>query len=162
MSVTTTYASTVTTVETLETNVPAASAGDKTVTHNGFNSSAALNAGSTPPATKCAYFTQALTAGAATIDLTALTGTNGATVNGTGLKLQVLKIKNLGANTLTITTGASNGYAVAGADFSVALAQNQEFTFYGNDATPEIASDAKTIDLAGTSAQTSQVTIVMG
>ena len=88
-------------------------------------------------------------------------GTND-TIDGTGLKVQAFRVKNLGANTMTFTVGASNGYDLAGAGFSVALAQNQHFTLYGNDATPDIASGDRTIDVAGTGSQTFECSIVMG
>lgn len=162
MSVSLTYAAVVTARETLETSVAAATAGNRVVIHNQYNSSATLDANTTPPVTKVAAFSQALTAGAATIDLTALTGTNGASVDGTGLKVQVFKIKNKGANNLTVKFGASNPYNLLGASWTLILAQNQEITVYGNDATPDIASGAKNIDLSGTTTQTSEVVIVMG
>ncbi|KKK95666.1 hypothetical protein LCGC14_2670530, partial [marine sediment metagenome] len=101
MAVEVTYAANCTVVEELTGNTDSLSAADKEVTHSQFNTSDTLNAGSTPPATKVAAFVQALTAGTATIDLTALIGTNGATVDGSGLKVQVLKMKNLGANVMS-------------------------------------------------------------
>lgn len=163
MSVTVSYASTVTTAEVLETNVVAAASNAvKTVTHTGYNSSATLNSGSTPPATKCAYFLQALSGGAATIDLTSLTGTNGATVNTNGLKVQVFKAKNMGSNVMTFSEGASNGYELAGNGWTVAVQPGQEFLFYGYDATPDVGGSAKTIDIAGTGSQTAQISIVAG
>ena len=112
MSVELTYAATVTVVETLEDNVPAATGANRKVRHDQFNGAAGLTASTTPPVTKVAAFEKALSAGAATIDLTNLTGTNGATVDGTGLKVQVLKIKNkaTNANPITIKTGLTDGY----------------------------------------------------
>lgn len=162
MSVSVTYASTCTVVETLAQNTDSAPASTRKITHSEFDSTATLNADSTPPATTVAAFVQALTTGAATIDLTALTGTNGGTINGTGLKVQVLKVKNLGANALTITPGASNGYDILGASSSVTLASGQEIMLFGNDAVEDVASGAKTIDLSGTGSQTSEWMIVLG
>ncbi|GAG24487.1 unnamed protein product, partial [marine sediment metagenome] len=78
------------------------------------------------------------------------------------LKVQYLRVKNLGANVLTITVGAGNGYDLAGAAMSVALTQDQWWTFYGNDATPDIAGADCEIDLLGTGVQTSEWTIIMG
>jgi len=148
--------------ETLETNPYSAAAAGRIVTHSLFNSSKILTAATTPPVTKVAAFKQALSAGAATIDLTALTGTNGAIVDGTGLKVQVLKVKNTGVAPLTITPGAVSGYNLLGAGMSLILAQNQELEIFGNDATPDIAAGAKNLDLAGTLAQESEWIIVMG
>lgn len=164
MSVAVSYESTITTVETITTNVPAASTSDKTITHNGYNSSSSLTSVTTPPVTVCAYFSKALSTGAATIDLTALTGTNGATVDGTGLKVQCWKFKNpaTNANTITVTFGASNPYLLGGAAFKWILSPGQEIQGYGNDATPDVGSGAKTIDLAGTGSQTLECSIVMG
>ena len=156
------YATGLTVTEILATNVD--SLADKSVRHSLFNKSAVLNSASTPPVTKVAAFQQALTAGAATIDLTALLGTNGATVDGTGLKVQAVKFSNpsTNANLITVSVGAADGYELAGAAFSVALQPGQEIVLYGNDATPDIAAGDKDIDLAGTLAQVLDVIIVMG
>lgn len=162
MSVSLAYKSEVTVTEVVTGNTDAYAAANRTVISDEFNTTAALASGTTPPVTKVASFVQALSTGTATVDLTSLTGANGASVDGTGLKVQVLKMKNLGANTMSITFGAANPYALAGADFKVSLTQNQEITFYGNDASPDIASGAKNMDLAGTASQTAELTIVMG
>jgi len=163
MSVSVLYASTITVTETLETNIDSMAMGAaRQVVHAAFNESGTLNAASDPPATKVAEFVQALTDGAATVDLTALTGTNGASVDGSGLKVQLIRVKNLGDNTLTLTVGADNGYNLAGAGFSHALESGQIFEMHGNDATPDIAGADCEIDLAGTTTQTSEWTIVMG
>jgi len=152
----------VTVQEVLEANPHSAVAANRRVTHNLFNSSKQLSASSTPPVTKVAAFKQALTAGAATVNLASLTGANGASVDGTGLKVQVLKVKNLGEGTLTITPGAANPYNLLGSGMSFALEKDQEITIFGGDLTPDIASGAKEIDLAGTGAEESEWIIVMG
>lgn len=164
MSVAVTYAANITTVETLATNVPAAATGGKSVTHNGYNTSATLNASSTPPATQCAYFSKALSSGAATIDLTALTGTNGSTVDFTGLKVQCAKFKNpsTNANPITVTFGAATGYLLGGAAWKFILSPGMEIVVFGNDATPDVTSLLKHIDLAGTGSQALQVSLVAG
>lgn len=164
MSVAVAFASTVQTVETIDSNAPAISSADNTLTHNGYNTSLSLNAGTTPPVTKCAYFSKALSSGSATIDLTALTGTNGVSVDGSGLKVQIAKFKNPASNgnNITVTVGASNGYLLAGAAWKAILAPGQEITFYGNDATPDIGGSAKTIDLSGAGTQALECSIIMG
>jgi len=164
MSVEVTLKSLATVVETPETNMPAVSDADKTVTHDGFNTSKTLNASSTPAVHKVACFEQALTAGSATIDLTALTGTNGATVDGTGQKVQVFKAKApaTNANPITIGEGAANGYELAGNAWKMILQPGQEFLFYGDGDTPAIGAAAKDIDLAGTGAQKLEIEIVTG
>lgn len=164
MAITVTFQSLTTVAEEIANNADSLASNAKTVTHSAFNTAATLNAGSTPPATLNAQFVQALSNGAATIDLTTLTGTNGKVVSGSGLKVQVLKLKAKGtnANVITAAKGASNGYELAGAAWSVALMPGQEVTFFGNDATPDIAAGAKTIDLAGTGTQSLEVVVIMG
>ena len=163
MSVTVTYQSTITVVETLEGNAPAATDANKKVTHNAFNTSKSLTGASSQPVTKCAFFEQALAAGVATIDLTALTGTNGASVDMSGLKVQQIKFKNkAGNNVVTIGEGALNGYELAGSGWQVALQAGQEFVIDGNDATPDVGAAAKEIDLAGTGTDEIEVSIVCG
>ena len=41
-------------------------------------------------------------------------------------------------------------------------APGQEHVFFGNDATPDIASGARTLDLAGTGSQVLDVVIILG
>jgi hypothetical protein len=147
--------------ETLATNVPAAET--PVIIHGQFSSTGTLNATSTPPATKMAAQTISLTAGAVTIDLTALTGTNGATVDGTGLKVQILKLKNRSSNAvMTFGEGASNGYEALGNAWTLKLLAGQEIEMFLNDAAPDIASGAKTIDVAGTGTESFDFIVVMG
>ncbi len=110
MSLSVTYDSTVTVEETLTGNAPFATSAKKKVTHDQFDTSTTLNAGSTPPATTFAAFQKALSSGTATIDLTSVTGTNGATVNFTGLKLQLVKIRNPATN----ANGSSKTFDLTG------------------------------------------------
>lgn len=150
--------------EELATNVPAAQAASRKVTHSLFNESATLTSATTPPVTQCAFFEQALTAGAATIDLTALPGTNGAVVNGNGLRVRAAKFKNKtsNANPITIKFGASNPYNLLGASWQVILSPGQSVLVYADDDAPAIAAGAKNIDLSGTAAQVLEVALVIG
>lgn len=161
MAVSVNYAFAATISETLPNNTGSADDAKRRVTHDAFNEAGVLSAASSPPVTTQASFVQSLTAGAATIDLTALTGTNGAAVDGTGLRVQILRVKNLGANALTIEQGDSNGYDGLGAAVFV-LPQNGVAMFFLNDAGSNIGGSNKTIDLTGTATQTSEWTIVMG
>lgn len=148
-----------------DTDAPAASGGGATVRHDQWNVSTEFNASSaTDPVSKCAVFNQALTASAATIDLTALTGTKGAAVNLTGLKVQLARFINptTNANSITITVGASNGYLLGGAGWKWILAPGQEITFRGYDQAPDVGASAKTIDLSGTGSQVLRCMIVAG
>lgn len=163
MSVTVTYAATCTVAETLPNNTGSAPAANRIVTHTDYNESATLNAASTPPATTTANFLLTLSAGAATIDLRALTGTNGAAVDLNGLKVQVVRIKNLGANSMVVKAGASNGHtgiftATNGSIINPG-AHEQKFT---NDSGDDVDATHKTWDVTGTGAQTAEVSIVAG
>jgi hypothetical protein len=150
--------------ETLATGVVAAAA--PTIIHNGFNSQGTLSSTSTPPVTKMAAFEKALAAGTGTIDLTALTGTAGVAVDGTGLKVQVVKIKNPSTNTgaLTIIPAVSNGYNFLGAASKIILNPGEEIEWIGYDSSgvPDIASGAKNLTLTGTGTEVSDWVIVMG
>ena len=164
MSVSVTYASSITVAETLETNIASMSAANRVLTHSLFNSSASLVAGSSVPVTKVAAFEKALAAGVGTIDLTALTGSNGATVTFNGLKVQCAKFINKVGNTgaITIQEGAVNGYALGGAAFKWILQVGQELTLYGKEAAPDVAAADLAIDIAGTGTEVLQCILVAG
>jgi hypothetical protein len=164
MAVSCVYALTMTVTETLSgSTVPALSASNNSLIHSGYNKSGTLNASSTAPATKCAHVLQALTAGAATIDLTAVQGTQG-NVTFSGLKIQLFRATATtgNANVLTLTEGASNGYELAGNTWKVGLLSGQSFMFFGNDGAPDVGGSAKDIDLAGTGSQSVEISIVGG
>lgn len=157
MAVNVSYTFGMTVLETLETGIAGVS--NPKLSFTAYNEAGTLNASSSPPATKHAQFLLTLSGGAATINLASLTGANG-TVDGTGLRVQLLRIKNLGANAMTFSEGASNGIALSCLPLVVApggIAQ-----IYLADASPDIASGDRTIDVAGTLAQTAEVSIVMG
>jgi hypothetical protein len=145
--------------ETLETGVDGAAS--PVIIHDALDKSVTLNASSAVPATKCSVDTIALTAGAKTVDLTALAGANG-TVDGTGLKVQFIRIVNNGANAMTFAEGASNGYELLGNGWTITLPAGGYMQFYLPEGTPDIASGAKTIDVSGTGTQTFDLTVVMG
>lgn len=164
MSVSVAYASTVQATETLTASVPAISASANSVIHNGYNTSATLNSGTTPPVTTPVYFEKDLSSGTATIDLTALTGTNGSTVTLNGLKVQIFKViaKTGNANPITLTEGASNGYELMGSAWTIALKAGEEFTYKGTDTSPDVGGSTKTIDLSGTGSQGVKIAIIAG
>lgn len=160
-----TYEAKATVVETLDaTGAPGAAETKRRVTHDAWNSAKSLSGSTTPPATLHAAFEKALVAGVATIDLTALVGTNGIAVDGTGLRVQVLRVraKSTNANPITIGKGAANGYTGLGATYSEALAPGAENLHYVNDAGSDIGGTNKNLDLAGTLAQVLEVEIVLG
>lgn len=160
MTVTVAYDFKATKSETLDTNVT--DAGTKLVTHDQWNVSGTLNANSTPPVTKTANWLTTLTAGSATIDLTAMLGTNGVTVDGTDLKPQIVRVRNLGSNALVIEPGDSNGYALLGAAFKISIPAGGTFQVFLNDGTADIASNAKTLKLTGSGSQTSRWSVDVG
>lgn len=164
MSVSAKYRSEVTVSETIATNVPDVLATKAVIVHDQFNKTATIDASSTVPATKTASFQKALSTGAATIDLTALVGSNGAAVDFTGLKVQLAKFRNpsTNANGITVTFGASTPYLLLGAAFKFILLPGQEITIYGNDAAPDVSGSLKMIDLAGTGSQALDVILVAG
>lgn len=121
-----------------------------------------LNATSTPVATKQYADTVALTAGAATIDLTAMTGFGGAAITFSGLKVQLFKFRNNGANAMTIGEGASNGYEMLGNAWSIVVPPGGIVMLYMPESAPDVGGSAKTIDVAGTLVQEFDVHIVAG
>jgi len=129
-----------------------------------------MGAGLPVPASQCAFFHQALGGGlAATIDLTALPGTNNGVVDGSGLKVNGVHFRAataLGADNgaaVTIVVGAANGYELSGPAFSITLAPGQEFAYMGNNATPDIAAADRTLDMTGANALDGvEVSLIMG
>lgn len=167
MATSLTYGVTATFTETIAAaDAPgAASEAARTVTQAGYNTaSRTLNAGSTPPVTVGACFSQALAAGVATIDLTALNGFNDKAVSGSGLRVQMARFKNpvANANPISIAKGAANGYDGFGADFKITLQPGAEVTILVNDAGGDIAAGNKNLDLAGTLVQALECEIIMG
>ncbi len=164
-TVSATYAMQLTVVETFTGNYISTS--DNTTTHNGLNASDILNAGSAVPATKVASFDVTMSGGTGSINLAALPGlTADETVVGTGLKVQAVIFKNkaTNANEITVAKGASSGFGIstAGTTWSMPISPGQAFMILGNDATPDVASGARVIDVTGTLAQVLQVIVLLG
>jgi hypothetical protein len=146
--------------ETLSTNVPAAK--NPVIRHDQFDLSVTLKSTPAPPVTKTSAKTYALVGGALTIDLTALSGTSNEAVDGTGLKVQAIKIKNTGTNAMTFVQGAANDYELVGATFSFTLLAGQHAMFYLNDAAPDVGATDSDIDVSGTGTETFEMILVMG
>jgi hypothetical protein len=162
------YAGQLTVTEVPPTNEPALAAG-QSLLYNAFNRSHAFDGTNGPQPTLLAQFQEALSSGAATIDLTSMLGTNGATVNGNGLQVIAALFSNpaANANPITIGVGASNGYQLLGASWKVTLAPGNHIVFDLTNAgttktAPVIGGSAKTMDLAGTGAQALNVEILLG
>lgn len=133
-------------------------------TETPFNNSLSLGATSTPTVTEGGYCTQALSSGAATIDLTSISTSRGRSMNFNALKIRTLRLLNpaTNANDITIAKGASNGYTGLGSAFSITLKPGQEHTFYDGGVGTAVSATVKTLDLTGTGAQTLKFTITGG
>ena len=161
MAVSVVYALNETIVETLPGNTGSAPDASRKVTHTNYDVNGTLASGTTPPATLCALFPLVLSSGAATIDLRALVGTNAAVIDGNGLRPQIVRFKNLGANVMTVATGASNGhnfFTSGGAKVFPGSAME----IVSNDGGEDIDATHKTWDVTGTGSQTMEVTVVLG
>lgn len=135
---------------------------DNTTTVNGYNTTFNLSGSTSPAVTKDAAFNVTLSGGAATINLAALVDTDLGTVDGTGLKIQVIKFKNAAAAAMTVAKGASNGHTGLGSAFSVTIPPGGEVTIHCNDGGADIASGDRTLDVTGTGSQVLGVQVVMG
>lgn len=165
MSVTQTYNSLVGVSEILTVGVSSSNS-DNRLGHDGINTLKTLNAdasSSQPAISKFCHRDRALVAAAFTIDLTSEVGTNGAAVDFTGLKVQVIKFKNPAGNAaMTITFGAANPYLLGGAAFKWILPADSEITFYANEGTPDVAGGSKDIDVSGTGTESLEYQITAG
>lgn len=161
-SVSVAYSAQATATETLGTGVP--DANDPSIVHALYNTTVVLNSTSTPPVSKMASFSQALAAGVATVDLTALVGTNGAAVTFNGLRLSVIRLLNpsTNANSITIVPGASNGHTALGAAFKIVLLPGEEFLWKGYNTGTAVDGTHKNWDLSGTGAQSLSMELVAG
>ena len=162
MSVTARVKQQLTVTETLETGVDAAA--NPNIVHDQFNVNETLNATSTVPATTVAADTIALSSGALTIDLTSLNGTNGVSVDGSGLNVQAVLLSNASGNTgaMTFVEGATNGHPLFGASFSIVLQPGDSILAYFPDSGTAIGSSNKTIDVTGTGTESFDYQFVMG
>jgi hypothetical protein len=138
-----------------------------TVGIDGMNKSLVLDANSTPAVSKESAFQKALVNGAATIDLTSLPGIDGTAgqVNGTGLKVRIIKLHNpdTNANSIVATVGAANGYNLAGSTWKETIGPGEEsLRLLADTVAPTIAANSKNLDLTGTGVQKLDVEIIMG
>lgn len=139
-----------------------AATGGTNLAHFGFSTRVNLTPSSTPDVEAVSYQTLALTAGAKTIDLTALPVTGG-TYDATGKKVRAFMVKNKAGNAvLTVSEGATNGYALLGTGFTFKLLAGQQLLVYLADSAPTVASGDKTIDFAGTGTEESEISIAIG
>ncbi|VTS03548.1 unnamed protein product [Gemmata massiliana] len=134
------------------------------LTFNKLSSEVGLTGSGTPNVTAHANGSKALTAGAGSLDLTALVGINGAAVSLDGLKPRAILFENpaTNANPITIAKGAANGYTGLGAAFSHVLQPGQKVLFNLAAAGTAVSSTVKVFDLTGTGTQALNYQIVAG
>lgn len=147
------------------TSLPGATGAGATLTHNQFNmAETTYNSSSSVPVTDVLAFKKTLSSGTGTVDLTSLTGTLGEAVTLLGKKVQAVILYNptANANSITITEGASNGHALMGTAWKVILLPGQRLTWFGNEASEDVASGDKTWDLTGTGSQYLYIAIAAG
>ncbi len=163
MTVSITPQMTMTASETLD---PASNEGATTpiVTQAAFNlSGPAMSANTTPRVDKASYKSHTLTAGAKTIDLTALQGVNDVAIDATGLKLQTIIIKNpVGNNPMTIGEGAVNGYPIFGAANDLTVPGGCTMTMIFNDQLVDVGATDLAIDIVGTGTESVDIGICLG
>jgi hypothetical protein len=129
----------------------------QTVTDTGINTTQLkLKAGGTPPVSLAAHFAQALSGGAATIDLLALVA-QGVTLATTGLRVQAIKVQNPNADPLVVTPAGSNGY---GLTFTVP--PQGEVLITSTNLLAQVESTAHLLTLTGTGSESSNWMIVLG
>lgn len=162
MSISVTYVSQLTVVETLEGQYVGL---DDTVTTDGLNTTTTLTA-SAGPATKYSAGRLTLSSGSGSIDLTSLPDANGvaAAVTFSGLKVNAVKFRNLStnANNMTLTEGASNGYELHGNAWTILLRPGEEYLWKGVDGAADVSGSTKTIDVSGTGSQVLEFELVAG
>lgn len=150
-----------------ETLQDAAGAGSATVTSNAFNQGQKQFSPSTSiPVTKYSAKEYTLTAGAATIDLTDLVGTQ-SNVDGTGLKVQFIRFITPSSNAavVNVAQGAANPYPIWGSGNDVDIPIGAELAFRTADAVSisDVSGlSVSEIDLSGTADDTIKVEIYLG
>jgi hypothetical protein len=166
MPLTLSYQTMVQAQETLpDTNTPAAPANSKVVTNSNWNTNRTLNDSSTPPVSKTGNGEVTLVSGAATLDLTAVNGANGAAVTGNTLKIRAIKFQADPASTgnFAIVTGASNGKQILGGNIAVRVAAAVgEVVLYLGDADAAISGSSKTLDITGTGTEKLRYQVLFG
>lgn len=160
-----TYASSITVVETFTGDY--IDSRDATVTISGLSETGTLTAATSVPVTKQSSGRVALSGGTGSLDFTALPGlTPEEIVDGTGLKVQWVKVRNLStnANSITVAKGASNGLGInaAGTTFSIPISPGQSVLIFGDDAGPDISAGACVWDVTGTLVQELEFHVVLG
>ena len=84
-----------------------------------------------------------------------------------GLKVQIVRIKNLGANIMTFYEGGTNGHNMFSVDSGSGVGgqvvqPGGHIMLFANDSGDDVSGTEKTWDVIGTGSQTAEVTIIAG
>lgn len=132
------------------------------VQYTGGTKEETLTSSSTPAVTTHAVGTAALSGGAVTIDLRALTGLNGVAVDLNGLKPRYILLSNTGANAMTVAQGVTNGYTGLGTSATFVIPAGCRWLMeFGSNGTA-VSASVKTLDITGTGSQELDYEIVAG
>lgn len=145
------------------TSLPAASAAGATLSHDQLNLDVSLPL-SGVPMTDVVVVKVTLSGGAATLNLTSLTGTLGEAVSLSGKKVQavIFKPASSNANIITVTEGASNGHSLMGSAWKIGLKSGQQFLWYGAEASDDVGASDLAWDFSGTGSQIMYAIILAG
>ena len=162
MGVTATILHSLKIVKTLAANVAGITTPD--LIYDKLNTSKALTSSTTPAVSNGSKQEIALSSGTKTVDLTALTDANGASISLSGLKVVAVQLENpaANANNMTFAPGSANGCNFMGASGQVTLSPGQSIEIYNHTGGPTIGSGIKNIDVTGTGSQTFYFGIVAG
>lgn len=143
------------------------SSGNPDRTINGLNDRGTLTPSTSVPVSKYSCYELTLSSGSGSINLAALPGrTADETVVGTGLKVQLLVLKNKSsnANKITVAKGGSNGYSLNSAEdaWTETLDPGDYCIRKLNDTAPDVASGKRIFDVTGTGSQILQVLVGLG
>lgn len=166
MAVSVSYDFILSVLETLATSPAKLASGTNIPVHHKLTGTGAtLTASTTVPVTKVHSADHALTAGAETLDLTALGHLLSSTEDFTGLKVQFILIVATAGNAaaLKFEPGAATAYNIFGsATGEISVPPGGIEMFFGNDALPDVAAGAKHIDVSGTGTDSYDIIIVAG
>ncbi len=128
-------------------------ASDPDITHALTGGTATLDGTTTPPVTKCWTDTRTLSGGTETLDLTALTRSPVATVDLTGLKVQLVLIFAATANTqvLTVAGAAATPYELFGdSSGQASIPAGGRYAIFGNDGLADVSASVKSVTVSST------------
>lgn len=142
---------------------------DPETTHSLGNDNGTLTATTTPPATKTFSDRVTLSGGSGALDLTSLTGPMSTTIDFTGLKVQLVKLKCPDTNTGPVTVekkDALTGYNLFGADNTtdekISIVPGGVCELYYDDELEDVDATHKDITLTGTGTEPIDVQLVAG